>query len=165
MKMQRRAVHTFMETLPRRAHAQPVTIPRDIALLPTRPRPVSQLRIPEHSSQFSMAAPIRALFPEEKDAPTTKARETWDARAAPDPKVRQDRSRRATISATVTGVAAVAIASGLFLARSKGPVHAEGAPTAAENAPWMYARIARRLAHTQADQIQLVKHAAQLGSI
>ncbi|WFD40226.1 uncharacterized protein MJAP1_003212 [Malassezia japonica] len=159
MNAGRRYVHTFMETMPKYSYAPTVPPPRRV-WLPTRPKPVSQLRTPEQSAKISAMDSIQSILPRSHNQSLS-----WHARSDPYNEAWSAQHRRATVSATATAVAALGLSLALIFARID-PLHTENAPGAAQlPSPANWHRLARRGAFMQADQIQFVKDAAQIGPI
>ncbi|PKI82746.1 hypothetical protein MVES_003273 [Malassezia vespertilionis] len=154
-------MHTLVQEISKGVHIQPVPA------RPLRPQPPSQLEMPKRSTRLAVTVSFDAMRAQAQYGKMEMQR----ARAAP---YAQSASQRATIPAAAAAFAAVALALGIFYARSTDPLHTEfdghtallpprrsSFTVAGERAE----RVARRFAAWQADQFQLVKDAAQLGTI
>lgn len=159
MTLGRRSVHTFTETIPKYSYVPSVPLPRRVPL-PTRPMPVSELRIPEHTAKFSVPSSIQSILPKSADT----SRTMWSRHISSEEELAR-RSRRATTSATATAVAALTLSLALFYVRCTDPLHTESAHGLHASSNSQNDLMARRSAWHLVDQLQFVKDAAQLGPI
>ncbi|WFD00100.1 hypothetical protein MYAM1_002846 [Malassezia yamatoensis] len=157
----RRSVHTFTETIPRYAYARKVPAPVERrAPLPTRPRPLSQLRTPEQSSRISITPSIQSVILADHSDNRTLWRQYQGH-----PDVWAHQNRRAKVSATATALVALSLSLAIYYARHMDPLHTESAdvmclPTSTNS----HMNISRAMP-VLPEQLQFVRDAAQIGPI